>query len=248
MAVGRALELDDIEKARSLSADLGDSAPALLVSARLALKTQAYEDAVRIYHQMTDMVPEFENLRIESLAEVLAQSDRPVEAAGQLDILLKRHENSDKETYRLLIKKADWLRSTQKAEAIDAYREALPIAPAPKKSDSTALALARLLLETKHPKEATRILKKLAMEGNSGAIMTDAADLLKKYKIPTGWSDEQQLERAKKLMKYRSFDAATAAAQINAKAYPGDIETSDRIKLVKFVIVGRQLTQQSRRV
>ena len=211
MAVGRALELGNLDEAKSLAAHLDTSAPALLVTAKVSEATGDYETAIRIYHQMTDLEPLFENRRIEALADALAAAKRSREAAGQLDILLTRYPHDEGERYRLLKKKADWLTKTAPDEAIDALTLALPLTRTPKQKDDVELALGALYFSTERPKEARKLVQKLALDANSGGVMTGAMNLLEKYKIVPNWSGQQHLARARKLLEYRAFDAAMAS-------------------------------------
>ncbi len=213
-AVGRALESGAIEKAQRLASTLGDDLPALLLKARLAILRQDFETAVRIYHQMTDMNDAFERMRIEALADALAKAARPAEAAAQIQGLL-RDDLPQQENFRLLKKQGKWLaQSGKNPEAITVYERALKFAPDAVAQDRIRLALSALYVATKQPKLANATLTPVALEGASGALMRQAYNFLEKNEILPNWSPDQHLKRAKRLMKHRNFDAATAALDL----------------------------------
>jgi soluble lytic murein transglycosylase-like protein/thioredoxin-like negative regulator of GroEL len=206
--IGRALELGEIEKAKSLATKPGTDAPSLLVSARLASEIEDFETAVRIYHQMTDAEPAFERMRIESLADALAAVGRHGEAVAQLQSLVEKGAENDQEIHRLLIKQAAWLRDNEPEKSVQLYKKALSLAAKPSVRDATSLAIGTVLLNAGQHKEASQLLEKLALEASSANIMKKALSLLQARHLAPKWSSAQHLSRAKTLMKHRAFDAA----------------------------------------
>ena len=211
MAVGRALETKDIERAKALAGDLDESPAALLVTARLAETVGDYETAVRVYHRMSDQAPGFEAIRVEALANALALAGRNEEAFGQLQVLLSVGKKTDRETYRLLMKQGELAAKFDQEKARDIYKTALSVADDAKQKEAASLAHGEVLLRLGEKKASAEILENLAREAHSGEVMTDALSLLEEKRLVPKWTGEIHLERARRLMTYRAFDAATAA-------------------------------------
>ena len=215
--VGRALELSGPDQAQALISKLGNETAALLLKARLAELRGDFEGAVSIYHQMTDMVGPFENMRVKAMAEALARAGRPLEAVSQADILLKRDDIDADEKLELRLKQGKWLwKAGEKNQAISAYEDALKQGPRAMDRDKLRLDLAGCYLASNQPEHAIAILTPVALDGESGALMRRAYQLLRKNKILPKWSHNQHLNRAKRLIRFREFNAATKALKLAA--------------------------------
>ncbi len=211
---GRALEAGEIEEAAKMLRAQGgaeeDSPPALLLRARFAAVQGNVEEAVRLYHRMTDRVPEFERQRVEDLATVLGQAGRPGEAAAQLRTLLDTERGLSPEARAAIMKKrAAWLVAAEALdEGVGAYEKAVESARSPKERDSLKLALAKTLVLAKQTDRARTLLENLALKGASGKVMVEARAALKEGGMSPRWSVDERLDRANRLIGFRSFDEA----------------------------------------
>lgn len=211
---GRALEAGKVAEAerrlRAAGGIQGESPPARLLRARLALLRGNAEEAIRLYHRMTDQVPAFERRRVEALAEALDQAGRPEDAASQIGVLLDSEKPlSDPERAAILKKRAAWLVAAgETGQGIQTYKDAVERAGSPKDRDVLRLELAKTLMLDKRSKQARPILEELALKGASGMIMTEARAALKEGGISPRWSVEERLERANRLIGFRAFDEA----------------------------------------
>ncbi len=189
---------------------LDSTAESLLVRARLAGALEQHEEAIRLYHELTDQVPEFEPRRITELAESLARAGRKSDAASQLKgLLLAQPDLPAKQQLSVLKKQAEWLtEADDNAGALEAYDSALKLADTREEQDRLSLLKARMQLDGEEKHQAGKTLLRLAMEGANRTIMKEALRALKKAGIPPGWSDEKRLERAERLIGFRDYDEA----------------------------------------
>jgi soluble lytic murein transglycosylase len=208
--VGRALELGDLKKAESLASLLKTSPEELLVKARLAEALGDDETAVRMFHDLTDALPEFESIRIRLLAEALARLGRTDEAAEQLGALVKTdHSLGKEERFTLQLKMAKWLFDSKKnKEAKKILDQAQKNAPNPASGDRAILASIPILLIENKAKEAATLLDAVVSKPSSKENLLASLSLLKDQTIPFRWTDERRLSIAKSLVDYRAYDTA----------------------------------------
>ncbi|MCP4679133.1 MAG: transglycosylase SLT domain-containing protein [Deltaproteobacteria bacterium] len=212
VAVGRALEAGDIEKARNLIKGAPETPEAHLLLARIAMARGDYEEAVRRYHGLTDVADGFETKRVMALADALGGAGRHREAADQLRTLLDSKNNvSKKSRVRMMEKRASWLmKAGEGGEALKAYKEALEVTNSELTQDRINLALGLAQLASGDLKPAEKILAPLALKARRAGIMARALRALKRKGLAPSWSVDERMKRAHTLVQRRAWDAAMA--------------------------------------
>ncbi len=208
--VGEALEKRDYNLASDLAAKLQNFPADLLVKARLAEALQDYETAVSVYHQMTDILAEFEPIRITAIAESLYKAGRPDEAASQLELFLRSNTVvPESDRFAMNLKRARWNLELEKHE------EALQILEDAKRNASNAIAkdklscmTAEIFLAQGKKQPAATILNDILHKPSSKETLLKTLSLLKKHQIKLKISDSTRITTAKKLIEYKAFDLA----------------------------------------
>ncbi len=210
VSVGRALEHGDVQTATTLAKTLPNSPAASLIKAKVAEALGDDETAVRMYHELTDALPEFERIRIDLLSDALARLGRTDEAAQQLNTLLKTDSSLSKtERFSFEMKMGKWFFDSKKPkESLDVLKQAEKDAPTAASKDRAILLSIPILLLDKKLKESSALLDGLVSKPTSRENLLSALSLLKEQKIPFRWTDERRLTVAKTLIDFRAYETA----------------------------------------
>ncbi len=212
VAVGRALEAGDVEKAQSLVKGAPEIPEAHLLLARIAMARGDYEEAVRRYHNLTDVADGFETKRVVALADALGGAGRHREAADQLRVLLDgKSEMSSKTRVSMMEKRASWLMKAEEVgAAVKVYKEALKANDRDSARDRLTLELGLAELVSGNQKRAEKLLAPLALKARRASMMSRAFRALKENGLEPSWSAGERMTRARTLIELRAWDTATA--------------------------------------
>jgi soluble lytic murein transglycosylase-like protein/TolA-binding protein len=227
LSAGRAFESGDLETAELISEKLGNSAPELLIKARIAYQRAQYEKAIRLYHKMTDLVPEFEIKRTVELAEALAAAGREEEASSLLGGILAGKTGIGVEfRISLLEKQASWLKKSNKAKAsVEILRKARSLSTSEVETDQLNMALAEALIVSGDKKKALPVLETMALNGATADLMKTAFEVLESSDATPAWTGEQRLARARRLFDLRGFgDALDTLTPLDDKKLKPEVD------------------------
>jgi len=212
IAAGRALEAGDVDEAVRRMPPEPKLPEELLVAARLAAALERDDEAVRHYEALAGAVTELEPKRLLGLARALAGAGRFAEAVDTARALLDiEHGLDDRELSDLAEQRGEWLiRAGRADEAVQVLSAARKNASRDHTKDRLGIALARAYDAAGKPDQARDTLRPIALEGASGRAMGQAFELFEELGAEFKLTPKQRVERAEKLIGYRSWDAAAA--------------------------------------